>query len=274
MTGSAHTGKYGGDLQATIDAALAALGPATLSGMSGRSVLIKANFNSPDRYPASSAPDFLEALTHVLRRSGAGPIRLGDSCGLRWAPAEHVAAQLGIPALADRLGIEWVNFDAGPWRDVPVRGRHFPVVRIAEAAFAADRIVYACCIKTHRLAGFSASLKHAVGFLPPEQRAVLHQGELMAKIAEINLAVRPHLILADARKCLVTGGPSRGWIRRPGVILASTDRIELDTAALSILGNYWALNRLTRNPADEPQLREARTLGLDRLEAFPDQGRT
>jgi uncharacterized protein (DUF362 family) len=254
--------RHAGNLQAAVSEALTRLGPGILSDLVGRSVLIKANFNSPHPFPASSAPDFLSALIGVLRAAGAGTIRLGDSCGLRWAPAEAVAAGLGIPDLAARLGVEWVNFDAGPWRSVNVQGALFKVVKIAEAAYASERIVYACCIKTHPTAGFSASLKHAIGFLPPEQRHAMHQGDMARRIAEINLAVKPHLVLADGRKCFTMGGPARGWVRRPGIILASTDRVALDERALEVLKSYFAFNRLAKNPREEPQIREAIALGI------------
>jgi uncharacterized protein (DUF362 family) len=254
---------------------LAALGSCPLADLSGRRILIKANFNSPHRHPASSAPDFLTALVAVLRSVGVSDIRLGDSCGLRWAPTEQVARRLGIPELAARLGVEWVNFDAGPWREMPVRGSFFPVVKIAESAATAERIVYACCVKTHPAAGFSASLKHTVGFLPPEQRQAMHNGNMARRIAEINLAVTPHLILADVRRCFTMGGPAMGWVRRPGVILASVDRVALDLEALGILKGFLGFNRLTSNPREEPQIREALAVGLGTAvsESFPTTNR-
>lgn len=268
--------RRGGDLAAALHAAIAGLGAVVLNDLSGCRVLIKANFNSPHRYPASSDPAFLTALIAVVRAAGAAGIRLGDSCGLRWAPAEKVASRLGIQRLADRLGVEWVNLDAGPWRDVSVPGTRFTTVRIAEPVFEADRLVYACCLKTHPAAAFSASLKHTVGLLPPTQRWEMHQDEMARRIAEINLAVRPHLIVLDARKCFVAGGPAIGWVRRPDLILASRSRIALDTEAVRILGRFLALNRLRRNPQDEPQLRHAAALGIDAHLAAPsvDDGGT
>ena len=128
-------------LQNDIAAALDTLGRGALPALAGRRVLIKANFNSPHRYPASTAPGFLAALAGALRDAGAGRIAIGDSCGLRWAPAERVAAALGIPQLAKQLDAEWINFDDGPWREVRVGGELFPVVRVAEAFFQADFVL-------------------------------------------------------------------------------------------------------------------------------------
>jgi uncharacterized protein (DUF362 family) len=228
----------------------------------GSRVLIKPNFNSPHGSPASTAPDFLEALVEQIKAAGASNLAIGDSCGLRWGPAEAVHRRLGVPELARRLGVEYLNFDAGPWRTVPIAGRGLKEVAVAEAAFKADRIVYAACMKTHRRARFSLSLKHTAGFLSPEFRRRLHRGDIESNIADINLAVKPDLIFLDGRRCFVTGGPALGWVRRPGVILAGTDRVALDVEALKILSSYLAWNRLLRNPWEHPQIRYAMDLGL------------
>jgi uncharacterized protein (DUF362 family) len=185
----------------------------------------------------------------------------GDSCGLRWAPASRVAAALGIPQLMRTLGAEFVNFDDGPWREVRVNGTLFPVVRIAGIAFEADFIVYACCMKTHPSAGFSLSLKHAVGFLPPDQRRAVHDGDVSLRIAEANLAVKPDMVLVDARKCFAAGGPAVGWVRRPGLLMASTDRIAADVEGIRILDRFrWFGKR--RDPWSHPQIQAAVKLGL------------
>lgn len=242
---------------------VADLDPGLPAEFAGRRVLLKANFNSPHRYPATSAPEALAALVALLRSAGAAEIRIGDSCGLRWAPAARVAEALGVPALAARLGVEWVDFDAGPWVDVPVGGRFFPKVRLAEAAVRAECIVYCCCVKTHPAARFSASLKHAIGFLAPEQRAAMHRGDMAERIAEINAAGTPRLVVADARKCFAAGGPAVGWVRRSGLLLASADRVALDCEAVRILRGFRPrLHRLAADPEDEPQIRAARALRL------------
>lgn len=157
----------------------------------------------------------------------------------------------------------YLNFDFGPWRDITINSRHFETVSIAESAFKFDRIVYAACMKTHRRARFSLSLKHTAGFLSPPDRRRLHLGNLEGNVADINQAVKPDIVFLDARKCFVSGGPARGWLRRPNLIMASTDRIALDVEALKVLKSFFfAYNRLFRNPWDHIQIRRAVALGL------------
>jgi len=250
------------DLHAALARGIANLADAERALGRARSVLIKANFNSPHRSPATTDPTLIRALVAVLREHGVTRIQLGDSCGLRWSPAARVHERLGVRPLAAELDVEPIDFDQGPWQSVAGGGTHLPVVRVAAAATTADLVVYACCVKTHPAAGFSMSLKHTIGLLPPEQRRFMHRGHMAEKIAEINMAVRPALVLLDARKCIAAGGPARGWVRRPGRLILGTDRVAADVEALKVLAPLCLFGRLRGSPWDQPQIRQAVARGL------------
>ena len=250
------------DLSLAVRLALDSLGDRVRSALSGARVLIKANFNSPHRYPASSDPAFLVALADALKRAGVTELGLGDSCGLRWAPARAVFDALDVPGLAKRMEATCIDFDAGKHRTVAVGTEHVDAVDVADAAFTWDKIVYACCMKTHRAARFSLSLKHTIGFLSKRDRSRIHDTHIEERVAEINKAVTPDIVFVDARKCFVSGGPAKGRVRKPGVILASTDRVALDVEGLKILSSFFAFNRLLRDPWKHTQIRKAVDLEL------------
>jgi uncharacterized protein (DUF362 family) len=90
----------------------------------------------------------------------------------------------------------------------------------------------------------------------------MHMGNLERKIAEFGLALQPDLIIMDGRKAFVSGGPAKGELVEPGVIMASGDLVAIDVEALKILGSYGAKNRLLPNPYDSPQIVTALGLGL------------
>ena len=117
-------------------------------------------------------------------------------------------------------------------------------------------------MKTHRLARFSLSLKLAVGFMHPGERRALHLRNLEHKVAELNLVWQPDLIIMDGRKAFISGGPEKGELVEPGVILASGDQVAIDVEALKILGSYKAKNRLMPDPYDSPQIATALRHGL------------
>jgi uncharacterized protein (DUF362 family) len=251
-----------GDLRAAISTAVALLGGFKAFFSSHDKVLIKTNFNSPDRYPASSDPEFIKAVVTLLQESGVTKIALGASSGLAWQPTARVLKKKKIYKLAEELHIQLINFDEGEWINVPINGAHLKNVSLAQAAMDADKIIYLPNLKTHSLARFSIGLKFAVGLTEPFSRRILHDEHLEEKVTEVNLAIKPALIVLDARKCLVTGGPAKGRRKRPGCVLASADLVALDIEALKILMSFKAKNRLDLPIWEFPQIATAIKLGL------------
>ena len=141
-------------------------------------ILIKGNFNSPDRYPASSDSAFLRALVRVLQHNGAKDITLGVSSGLAWQPTQKVLKKKKAFRLAEELGIRLVNFDEGEWVKIHIKGIYLESVFISKTALDADRIIYVPNAKTHSLARFSMSLKFVVGLMEPQSRRELHKDHL------------------------------------------------------------------------------------------------
>ena len=224
----------------------------------GDRVMVKPNFNSPDPYPGSTDLDFLKAVVHLLLDAGAKVI-VGDSAGGIWRPTRKVLKKLGALQLLTETGVEVIAFEdrANDWVRVKMEGDHLHEVTVPRSAYEADKIVYLPCMKTHSLARFSLSLKLAVGFMHPGERRALHSRNLEQKVAELNLVWQPDLIIMDGRKAFVSGGPERGELVEPGVIMASGDLVAIDIEALKILASYRAKNRLMPNPCDSPQIATA-----------------
>jgi uncharacterized protein (DUF362 family) len=225
-------------------------------------ILLKVNANSPDKYPASSDPSFIKAVVEILKAHGTTDITLGASSGLAWHPTSKVLKKKKLPKLAEELGIRLVNFDEGEWIKIDVKGYYLQETHISKAAIESDKIIYLPNMKTHSLARFSMGLKFAVGLTKPDSRYFLHKSNLEEKVAEINLAIKPNLILLDARKCMVTKGPARGRKKNPGYIFASKDLIALDVEALKVLKSFKANNRLNMPVWELPQIATAKKLKL------------
>jgi uncharacterized protein (DUF362 family) len=251
-----------GDLKAAVDKAVALIGGFPKFVSPDDKVLIKANFNSPDRYPASTDLQFIKAVVSLLRESGVIKITLGASSGLAWQPTEKVLKKKKVFKLAEELAIKLINFDEGEWVSVPINGVHLKAVLLAKAALDSDKIIYLPNLKTHAFARFSMGLKFAVGLTEPFSRRMLHDERLEEKVVEINLAIKPDLIILDARKCLVTGGPARGRRKKAHLVFASSDLVALDVEALKILMSFKAKNRLDMPIWELPQIAFAKKLGL------------
>jgi len=226
----------------------------------GEEILLKPNFNTSDAPPGSSDPDFVKAVIELLYEYGASKVFLGESSMLSLS-TRKVLEETGMLSKAEEAGAEIVAFDEGRWVKVSTGGRYLKKASLPETFLVDKKLVYVCCMKTHRWAKFTLSLKLAVGFMKPNERILLHATNLEEKIADLNLVVHPNLIVMDGRKCFINGGPARGELREPNVILASGDRIAIDVEAIKIIKSYEG-SSLSLDPWSFTQISRAVKLGL------------
>jgi len=229
----------------------------------GDKVIVKPNFNSDDPFPASSDPEFVKAVVSLLYDSGASSVVIVESSGMPWLPTKNVLRKMGMLKAAKECGAEVRVLDDRKWVDIEIEGKRWKKISIAQDALEKDaKFVWLPCMKTHRYARFSLSLKLSVGLLDFRLRGDLHAAHLEEKIAELNLAVHPNLIIMDGRKCFTTGGPDVGHVEEPNIILASGDRIAIDVEALKILKSYNASNKLDMFVWEFPQIKHTVELEL------------
>jgi uncharacterized protein (DUF362 family) len=262
-----------GRLRLDLDRAVTAIGGFQRLVEPGDTILVKPNFNTADPPPGSSDPAFVRAVIELLYQHGAAKVILGESSMISRS-AHKTMEQAGMLQAAAGAGAEVISFDDGPWVTVVTGGRYLKKVPLAQAALEAPKIVYACCLKTHFQADFTMSLKLAMGFVRPRDRVSMHLRHLREKLADLNLAIAPDLIVMDARRCFITGGPMQGEVREPNLILASGDRIAIDVEGLKIIQSYPG-HSLEDEPWQLTQIRRAVNLGLgaaseDDYEVVPD----
>ena len=253
----------GKDVRDAVDRVTARLGDLGHAFHRGDKILLKPNFNSPDPYPGSTDLNFLRAVVELFLEAGT-IVTIGESSGGVWRPTRNVFRKLGVYELARQLNVKLIAFEdkTDDWVRVRINSDHLDLVTMPRSAYEADKIVYLPCLKTHNLARFSGALKLAVGFMHPGERRALHAGHLEQKIAEINLCWQPNLIIMDGRKAFVSGGPARGKVVEPGLLLASGDPVAIDVAAMKVLLSYEEKNRLVPDPWQSPQIVAALRHGL------------
>lgn len=253
------------DLRSSITRAVRLIGGLEKVVSRGDRVMVKPNFNSADPYPGSSDLEFVKVVIQMLTEAGAKVV-VGESSGGIWRPTRRVMEKLDAVHQLTDIDAEVIAFDdkdrCWDWVRVRVDGDYIREVTVPGSVYEADKIVYLPCMKTHRFARFSLSLKLAIGLVHPGERRRMHMGNLERKTAEFSLALQPDLIIMDGRKSFVSGGPDKGELVEPGVIMASGDLVAIDVEALKILGSYKAKNRLLPNPYDSPQIVSALKHGL------------
>ena len=82
-------------------------------------------------------------------------------------------------------------------------------------------------------------------------------------IAEINSNYNLDFVLLDGIKAFVTGGPEKGRLVEPNLLLASRDRVALDAVGVAILKLYGAKGKVGEaNVFEQDQLKRAAELGF------------
>jgi len=252
----------GGGLKSDIKRAVELIGGFEEVIEDGDTVTIKPNFNTADPYPASSDPEFIRALGELLLEAGAKKIRIIDSSTLRVSTRE-VAKKIGFNEVADALDAELIFLDENEWVTVDFpRGKFLKKGSIGKPLLDLGKLVLAPCLKTHRLARFTASMKLFVGWIKHSERIRMHARRLEKKAVDLASYFQPSLIVMDARKCFVTGGPMSGQLECSGFILASGDMVSIDVEGVRILQSYGTKNRLDRNVWELPQIAHAVEIGI------------
>jgi uncharacterized protein (DUF362 family) len=239
-----------------------------------KSVALKANFNSADPPPASTHPDTLIALMAHLQDAGVGPVTLAERSGMGNTSA--VLQSIGVHDLGDRLGFTVVNLDILPaegWEKIEAdwltwRNGFY----IAKTFRESDTVIQTCCLKTHRYGGhFTMTLKNSVGLIakkapgdPHDYMTELHTSpNQRTMIAEINAFYDVDLNIMDAVQAFTTGGPAKGTLAQPNLMLASTDRVALDAAGVAILRSHGTTPEVTKGTVfEQEQIRRAAEIGV------------
>jgi uncharacterized protein (DUF362 family) len=235
----------------------------------GKRVFIKPNLNTADPAPGSTHNDTLRQLVAEKKARGASQLTVGDRSG---PPAtKSVIEGKGIPALAQELGFEVVNFeDLAPdgWVHFNPPGCHWQNgFDVARPVTEAEYLLWTCCLKTHGSGGiFSMSIKLAVGVTNKNLMRELHgarQTHMRRMIAEIHHAFKPQLIVMDGVDAFVDGGPSKGKLVPAGVIVAGTDRIAVDAVGLAVLKQLGSNDAIMATKIfEQEQIQRAVEMGL------------
>jgi len=237
------------------------------SGIAGKRVVLKPNFNSADPGPAGTHDDTLTQLVAELRDRDAREITVGESSGPQGTTA--VLEAKGTRDLGRDHGFGVVDFDELPdtgWAHFRPAGTHWPDgFHLPRMVAEAEYLVSTCCLKTHGFGGvFTMSLKLAVGLTHRSVRRGMHRSPDMRRmIAELNQGYAPDLIVLDGLEAFTDGGPSSGTMKRANLFLAGTDRVAVDAVGLAALKELGSNDVIMETPIfAQEQIARAVEVGL------------
>jgi uncharacterized protein (DUF362 family) len=246
---------------------------AELASFSGKRVALKANFNSADPFPASTHLDTLKITIKVLKEARVKEITLAERSG--GGNTREVLEQLGVFELSKQMDFKVVVLNEEPkesWVKIDRGGTHWlKGFYISKVFLDSDVVLQLCCLKAHRFGGhFTMSLKNSVGLVAKRVPGELYNymWELHGSpyqrlmIAEINKFYKVDFVVMDAIKAFVSGGPEKGSVVEPNLLLASKDRIAIDAVGLAILRRFGASSLMKKPIFELDQIRRAVELGI------------
>ena len=252
----------------------AILGQYDLSIFGGATVALKANFNSDDPFPASSDIDTLRGIAEAVISQRPEQLTLAERSGM--GDTRTVLENRGVLALAKSLGFSVIvldEIDRFGWQEIQAPGLHWRRgFFLAKLFVQSDRVIQTCCLKTHRYGGhFTMSLKNSVGLIAKRVPDLNYDfmGELHSSpfqrsmIAEINRFYKTDLVIMDATDGFSTGGPDKGKLIHPNVIIAGSDRIAVDACGVALLRSHGTSHDVTEGSVfSQEQIARAALLGV------------
>ncbi|MDY6903975.1 MAG: DUF362 domain-containing protein [Thermodesulfobacteriota bacterium] len=207
-------------------------------------IVIKPNAVGSDRnmpyYGMMTTATVVEGVVRALITHGCRPenIIIGDGGAASRELGFNtriVLTAMGMRHIARTYGVRMIDFNAAPMETVECGKLK---LEIARPVMEADFLINVPVPKYHDQTGVSLSLKNLKGCLALAAKRRCHTARLEEHIAAFNTKIPCHLTVMDGIYFLRGGGPliDSGEPCRKNMIMAGTDRIEVDSAAAWILG--------------------------------------
>ena len=220
----------GDKVPAMVRAAVDAIGGIGRFVKRGDVVVIKPNvaFERPAVLGATTHPEVLTAMIHLVREAGASEIRVADnpiespqSCFHRTGIQQAAVAAGARVFLPSPGQFETLNVPGATWIEKwPFFWRPFE---------GATKVIGLAPIKDHNLCRASMTTKNWYGLLGG-RRNQFHQ-DIHGIIADLALMLRPTFVLLDGSRVLFRSGPtggSLGDVKAGHTMIASTDSLAAD----------------------------------------------
>jgi uncharacterized protein (DUF362 family) len=192
---------------------------------------------------AATHPDVLRKVIELCERAGASKITCVDYTLDDWKMAFEVC---GANAAARGTKATLLSpTEAGMYKDVNIPA-HVPkklvtgepytcvhhdnqlIQKLPKEIVEADSFICIPIVKDHEAATITISMKKLMGNI--WNRKDYHRYGLHDCIAELNCALRPTLIIADATRALQTRGPKGpGEVTVPNQVIVGTDPVAVDS---------------------------------------------
>lgn len=224
----------GGEPAAATRRAVEALGGIQRFVSRGEVVVIKPNigFDRTPELAATTNPQVVATLAEMCLEAGAGTVKVFDR---PVNDPRRCYVQSGIAAALEPLEVDLKYIDERRFRDMATGGEVLRTWPIYSEAVEADVLINVPIAKHHGLTRLTMAIKNWMGILGGN-RSRIHQ-RIDQALAEVAAFIKPTFTVLDATRILVANGPQGGNpddVRHPGVIIAGTDEVAIDSLGATL----------------------------------------
>jgi len=206
----------------------------------GERVVVKPNigWDSPPNYGGNTHPVVVKTIVEMCLAAGADRVLVFDNpC----ADARRTYANSGIKAAVEGLRnpkakVEYIDDNKWVTKKLP-GAKKLTEWKFYREALEADRLINVPVAKDHGSTTLTLSMKNLMGVIGGS-RGQVHWG-LDQKIADISTLIKPALIVLDATRIMLSGGPSGGdlgSVRVMNKVIAGTDPVAVDSYGATLFG--------------------------------------
>ena len=216
-----------------------------LSGMKtfitpGDVVVVKPNigWNSTPELGGNTHPDVVRTLVELCLDAGASKVKVFDrTCHDARKTYDSSGIQAAIEGLGDsRATIDYIDDRKFVSVTIP-RGQELTEWEFYKDVLEADRLINVPVAKNHGSTTLTLSMKNLMGVIGGN-RGQIHWS-IDQKLADISSLIKPDLIILDATRVMLKGGPSGGDINNVSVknhVVAGTDPVAVDSYGATLFG--------------------------------------
>ncbi len=219
----------------------------------GDRVVVKPNiaWNRSPEQAANTHPEVVGEIVRMCRETGAKEIIVIDhTCHNPRLTYE----KSGIREAVLKNGGKMRYAKKFVKKDIP-RGKALKETEVLREVIEADVLINVPVVKVHGGAIVTLSMKNLMGVV--KDRGKMHRVGLHQAIADLSTLIRPHLIVLDATRILLTNGPQGpGKVEYPNQVIAGKDPVALDSYGSRLLGKV---------PEKIPHIRIAQEMGIGKI---------
>ncbi len=198
-------------------------------------VVLKPNYVEPmlPDTGVTTDPRVIAAVVEWLQYQGVRNITIAEG-GATLERTERAFQMVGLPELAERLGVRLVNAFRDETEEVVIpHALSLNRVRLSSTIYNATCLINLPKLKCHSMAGVTLNVKNLMGAVVPDHE-IMHR-ELHKRLSDLATVLRPKLTIIDgligSERHETAGTPVK-----TDVIIAGADIVATDTIGCLVMG--------------------------------------